>query len=241
MRVSIGGPAVRGQGERAPRGRPDGRGTAVRITVHEFMSLDGVVQGPGAAEEDPSGGFTAGGWVVPLFDEEIGGVVDSWFRRVGAFLYGRTTYGIMKPFWSQVTDPDDRVATAMNTLPKYVVSGTLGEQDWHPTTVLPDLDAVRALRDQPGDGELQVHGSGRLAQGLHAAGLVDEFRIITFPVVLGRGKRLFDTGTPAGGFDVVDSRALPGGVSYVALTPKALATGAYAVQDGREVVAVTAG
>ena len=208
----------------------------MRITVHEFMSLDGVVQGPGAADEDPSGGFTAGGWAVPLFDEESGGIVDSWFQRVGALLFGRTTYGIMKPFWSQVTDPGDRVAAAMNGLPKYVVSGTLGPQDWQPTTVLPDLDAVRALKDQPGDGELQVHGSGRLARGLLAAGLVDELRIITFPVVLGRGKRLFDTGTPAGGFTVVDARTLPSGVSYLALTPKPLETGAYAVRDGKEVV-----
>lgn len=208
----------------------------MRITVHEFMSLDGVVQGPGAEDEDPSGGFTAGGWVVPLFADEVGAIVDSWFRRVGGFLFGRTTYGIMKPFWSQVTDPGDRVAAAMNSLPKYVVSGTLGEQDWQPTTVLPDLDAVRALKEQPGDGELQIHGSGRLARGLYAAGLVDEFRIITFPVVLGRGKRLFDADSPAGGFTVVDSRALPGGVGYVALTPKPLETGAYAVQDGKEVV-----
>jgi dihydrofolate reductase len=207
----------------------------MRITVHEFMTLDGVVQGPGAPEEDPTEGFTLGGWIVPLFDEEAGAFVAEWFTRTTALLLGRTTYGLFAPFWSQVTDPADPVAAVLNSAPKHVVSTTLTDPDWANTSVLPDLDAVRALKEQ-GEGELQVHGSCRLVRALHAAGLVDEFRIITFPVVLGQGRRLFPEGAAPTGFDVVESRMTAAGVGYRAMTPKPLSFGAYAVEEGKEVV-----
>jgi dihydrofolate reductase len=209
----------------------------MRLTLHTFVTLDGVMQGPGRTDEDTSGGFEHGGWLVPYADEEFGGIVDSWFRRVDAFLLGRTTYELFHEYWPQVTDPGDIVAEKLRELPKYVVSTTLTSADWQHTTVLDGVDAVRELKRQPG-GELQVHGSRGLAGALHAAGLVDEYRLMVFPVVLGQGKRLFTDGMPASGFTVTESRTTSGGITYLALTPEPFpGGGSFDVVDGKGVVA----
>jgi dihydrofolate reductase len=209
----------------------------MKLTVHTFLTLDGVMQGPGGAEEDTSGGFTRGGWLVPYADADMGEVVDSWFARAEAILLGRTTFTMMRDFWSAVTDTDDTTAAALNGLPKYLVSSTVTEPGWSPTTVLggDPVEAVRALKEQPG-GELQVHGSARLARTLHAAGLVDEYRLLVFPVTVGAGKRLFDETAPASGYTVLESRTTSTGAVYTALAPTPFSTGGIAVEDGREVV-----
>ncbi|MGC4857418.1 dihydrofolate reductase family protein [Micromonospora sp. DT4] len=159
------------------------------------------MQGPGAPDEDRSDGFERGGWLVPHMSVHTNEVVEGWFRAADAFLFGRTSYGLLGGYWPKVTAPDDLIATKLNTLPKYVVSETLTDEeaDWNSTTVLRTgiVDAVRRLKERPG-GELQVYGSWQLVQTLHEAGLVDRYRLLQYPVVVGSGKRLFPDGsTPA--------------------------------------------
>lgn len=211
------------------------------LSVNVFVSLDGVMQGPGAPDEDRSDGFDRGGWVVPHASEHTNEVVESWFREADAFLFGRTSYGLLGGYWPKVTAPGDLIATKLNTLPKYVVSTTLTDEeaDWSPTTVLRGdlVDNVRRLKGLPGR-ELQVHGSWKLVQALHRAELVDRYRLLQFPVVVGTGKRLFADGSTPATFAAAgkDARALPDGVVSLALTPTTfgvIAAGAYAVDGGR--------
>ncbi|MEW2379076.1 dihydrofolate reductase family protein [Micromonospora sp. NPDC047812] len=218
----------------------------MQISVHTFVSLDGVMQGPGGAEEDTSNGFTRGGWLVPHSGDGQLDVVDGWFRQADAFLLGRRTFEMMRGYWPQVTDPDNLVATALNTGSKYVVSNTLSDADaaWGKTTVLRGGDIlaqVRRLREQPG-GELQVHGSWQLARALHDAGLVDTYRLLQFPVVVGEGKRLFADGAAPASYRITDSTVAGGGAGAVALTLRrtgfgATAAGEFVVRDGKEAVA----
>jgi dihydrofolate reductase len=160
-----------------------------------FVTLDGVYQAPGGPQEDTRDGFTHGGWVFPYADDDFGRFVNDVFGGVGAFLLGRRTYDIFASYWPKVTDPDDPVAGPLNRLPKYVPSATLGEPEWSGTTVLRgDLTKeVTALKERT-DGELQVHGSGALVQSLLDLGLVDTLHLLTFPVVLGTGRRFFADG-----------------------------------------------
>ncbi len=205
----------------------------MRITVHTFLTLDGVMQGPGGRDEDPRDGFANGGWMVPFADPDFGEIVESWFARIDAVLLGRTTYGLMQPYWSTVTDPDNVVARVLNHGRKYVVSTTMQQADWGNTTILRSLDAVRELKAQDG-GELQVHGSAALATALHAAGLVDEYRLVTFPVTVGAGKRLFTGEAPASGYEVLASRTTSAGATYVELRPTSFqGGGAFTVEDGK--------
>jgi dihydrofolate reductase len=212
----------------------------MKLTVNTFVSLDGVMQGPGGRDEDTSGGFEFGGWLVPLFDEDMGRIVNGWFAEADAILLGRTTFQMFQPYWEQVTDPDDAVAKALNSLPKYVVSSTLTEATWNNTTILPAnfLEAVDDLKSGPGR-ELQVHGSYRLIRALHDAGLVDEYRLIIFPVVLGQGKRLFEPGVTPSAFTLAGSKATSSGAVHLTLLPAAfgaadLEVGEFEVREGRE-------
>jgi dihydrofolate reductase len=183
------------------------------LTITMFLTLDGVLQSPGAPDEDPSGGFEHGGWLVPFFDEDVGGIVDEWFTDAEAFLFGRRTYELMASHWPNVPD-DDAVSTKLNTLPKYVASTTLtpAELTWKHSTVL-DGDVVGAVERLKADGagELQVHGSGMLARTLLRDGLVDELRLFTFPVVVGAGKRLFPDGA-AVSLQLLDATTTASGV-----------------------------
>ncbi|RYV49898.1 dihydrofolate reductase family protein [Pengzhenrongella frigida] len=210
----------------------------MKLTLNVFLSLDGVMQGPGGPDEDRSGGFDQGGWVVPFVDEEFGAIVDAWFAQTDEILFGRTTYDMMHAFWSQITDPDDVVATVLNTRPKHVVSTTLRDPGWQNSSVIArDVPAaVERLKAKPG-GELQVHGSCTLAHTLHDAGLIDEYRLIIFPVVVGRGKRLFRDGSAPGSLTLVRSTTTSSGAVALTLQPAgSLGHGDIEVIDGKEVI-----
>jgi dihydrofolate reductase len=164
------------------------------LVVTTFLTLDGVMQAPGGAGEDPSGGFSYEGWLVPFFDAAMGAQIDAWFRGAQDFLLGRTTYEIFYASWPKMIS-DDPVSQGLNFKQKYVASRTLSSVDWETAELLQgDVgDAVRRLKSEDG-GELQVHGSAGLVQTLLREDLVDELRLIVFPVVLGEGKRLFSDG-----------------------------------------------
>jgi dihydrofolate reductase len=163
----------------------------MRIAITEFVSLDGVSQGPGSADEDTTDGFGRGGWLVPHLDETFLRQASDWLDLADGLLLGRRTYEAFARDWPRITDPDDPFTERMNALPKYVVTNTLTEGSWNPTTVLRGnpIETVGALRSRPGR-ELQIHGSARLAASLLAAGLVDSLRLVVAPAVIGDGRRL---------------------------------------------------
>jgi dihydrofolate reductase len=208
----------------------------MRLSVNVFLTADGVMQGPGGVDEDPSGGFDRGGWLVPYIDEDFGAIVDGWFARADAILLGRTTYDMMHPYWRQITDADNLVATKLNGLPKYVVSTTLTDPVWEHTTVISAdvVGAVARLKDT-GEGELQVHGSCGLAKNLQEAGLVDEYRLLVFPVLVGTGKRLFSDAAAPSGLTLVDSSVTGAGAVYSAFTLAPFSVGRVGVEEGHEV------
>jgi dihydrofolate reductase len=178
-----------------------------RLTQNAFLSVDGVMQAPGTPEEDRRDQFAHGGWQVPYFDDELMETMTGWFGAAGGLLLGRRTYEIFARYWPHHTDPSDPIAQSLNTLPKYVASRTLRSVDRHGSQLIEGdvTAAVRALKQQPG-GELQVHGSGELAQTLMAHGLIDEYRLWTYPVVLGSGRRLFREGTTPAALQLVEAR-----------------------------------
>ena len=186
----------------------------MRLTVTEFLSLDGVSQGPGSPEEDTSDGFTQGGWLVPHMDEAFIRRVAQWLGEADGLLLGRRTYEAFARDWPQITDPDDPFTVLMNSLPKYVASHTLSAGTWNPTTVLSGdvVSQVAELKQQPGR-ELQIHGSARLVQSLLAAGVIDELRLVVAPVIVGHGRRLFPDGGAPAGLRLVSSERTPGGLA----------------------------
>jgi dihydrofolate reductase len=204
----------------------------MKLTLHTFLSIDGVMQGPGGFEEDRSGGFDRGGWLMPYGDEVMGEIVEGWFARADAILLGRTTYAMMQAYWSQIDDGSN-TASGLNHLPKYVATSTPLTPVWNDSTALTGdvVQQVEELKAKPG-GELQIHGSCALARSLHQAGLIDEYRLLTFPVALGTGKRLFTEDAPASGFQLVESRVTSTGATYSALTPTPFLTGSAVIVDG---------
>jgi dihydrofolate reductase len=165
-----------------------------KLVVTTFITLDGVMQAPGGAGEDPSGGFAYEGWLVPFFDDAVGAQMAEWFSGAEDFLLGRGTYEIFYASWPKMIS-DDPVSQGINFKTKHVASRSLDAVDWDTARLIEGdvADAVRALKAQDG-GELQVHGSAGLIQTLLAEDLIDELRLIVFPVVLGHGKRLFGAG-----------------------------------------------
>ena len=210
----------------------------MKLSVNLFMTLDGVSQGPGGPEEDTRGGFTRGGWLMPLFDEVGGEVVNNWYSRTGAFLLGRRTYDIFASYWPQVTDPDDTIAASINHNPKYVVTSSPVGEVWADTTTVLGagfLDRIRALKEQDGD-ELQVHGSIQLARTLHEADLVDVYRFLIAPVFVGGGLRLFEGGGPAHTLHLTEGVITPRGVVALELLPGEFRAAGTVVEDGRDTV-----
>ncbi|MFD9454292.1 dihydrofolate reductase family protein [Streptomyces sp. NPDC059985] len=192
-----------------------------KLTLTTFLTLDGVMQAPGGPQEDTTGGFEYGGWLAPFADEGMGEFMTEVFDRAGAFLLGRRTYEIFAGYWPKQTDPTDPIAGPLNALPKYVASTTLKEPAWAGTTVMDgehlQAEVVRAKDAM--EGELQVHGSGQLAQWLLARDLVEELNLLTFPVFLGGGRRLFSTGGLATAFELTASRTTTSGTAIHTYRP----------------------
>jgi dihydrofolate reductase len=180
-----------------------------KIIVLSFISLDGVLQGPGGPSEDTSGDFTFGGWTVPYFDEFLGNVMAEQMGQPFDLLLGRKTFEIFASYW-----PDhEEEGPEINRATKYVVSNTMTSHEWEKSVFLSGnvVNEIKLLKDQEGP-DLQVHGSGELIQMLLQYHLVDEFWLKIFPVTLGAGKRLFDKGTIPAAYTLVDSKTSPSGV-----------------------------
>ncbi|HTE74413.1 MAG TPA: dihydrofolate reductase family protein [Actinomycetes bacterium] len=192
----------------------------MKLTTVTNLSVDGVMQGLGGPDEDASGGFERGGWALPLLDDETEAFLGQVYQRADAFLFGRRTYEIFAGYWRLVEDPDNPIASALNSRPKYVVSTTLTDPEWSGTTVLSG-DVAAAIRELKAteDSELQVHGSGALVRWLLDAGLVDEIVLLTYPVVVGQGTRLFPDSGPDTALDLVESRSTSGGLTIQVYRP----------------------
>lgn len=185
-----------------------------KIIVLMFMTLDGVLQGPGGPTEDTSGNFTLGGWTVPYFDEFLGNVMTEQMGQPFDLLLGRKTFEVFASYWPQ--HPEE--GPGINNATKYVASNTLTSHEWSKSVFLKGNVAEEIKKLKQGAGpDLQVHGSGELIQTLLEHDLVDEFWLKIFPVTLGRGKRLFAQGTIPAAFTLLDSKTSPTGVIVATL------------------------
>jgi len=185
-----------------------------KIIVLTFLSLDGVMQGPGGPTEDTSGNFTYGGWTVPYFDEFLGNIMGEQMGQPFDLLLGRKTFEIFASYWPQHVEEGPEI----NNATKYVASNTLTSHEWEKSVFLSGnvADEIKKLKAQDGL-DLQVHGSAELIQTLLEHDLVDEFWLKIFPVTLGTGKRMFDQGTIPAAFALVDSKTSPSGVIIATL------------------------
>jgi dihydrofolate reductase len=189
----------------------------MKLTTTTNISLDGVMQGLGGSHEDRIGGFERGGWAIPLIDPEGGEHIDEVYGGASAFLFGRRTYEIFAHSWGSgewgTDQGDNPVSAALNTKPKYVVSSTLTNPQWPGTTVLNgDLAAaIKDLKSQQG-GELVVPGSGVLVRWLLANDLVDQIDLLTYPVIIGQGTRLFPDTGPDAALELVTARTTSRGI-----------------------------
>jgi len=180
-----------------------------KVVVLSFMTLDGVIQGPGGPTEDTSGGFKYGGWVFPFFDEFTGKIMVEQMSNNADLLLGRKTFEIFASYW-----PDhENEWPGINQVTKYVASNTLFTHSWSNTVFLKENieDQIKELKQQDGP-DLQVHGSGNFIQTLLKYDLVDEFWLKIFPITLGNGKRLFESGAIPASFTLLDYKVSPGGV-----------------------------
>ena len=196
----------------------------MKLTTTTQVSVDGVMQGNGGAtDEDRRNGFERGGWArppKPLFDDEAMTCVQDIYQRADAFLFGRRTYELFAGYWGVRKDLEDPIVGALNTRPKYVASTTLTDPQWADTTVLSGdvAAAIGELKAKPG-GELQVHGSGDLTRWLLENDLVDEMNLLTVPVVVGQGKRLFPATGPDIALELLNSQQTPKGLTIQVYRP----------------------
>jgi len=190
----------------------------MKLTTTTMVTVDGVMQGLGGPDEDRRGGFERGGWVAPMWDSEGGTFLNQVYQRADAFLFGRRTYEIFARSWGTgswgANHGNNPISVALNTMPKYVASTTLTDPQWAGTTILSGdvAAAVGELKAKRG-GELQVHGSGNLVRWLLDNQLVDEITLLTYPVVVGQGARLFPDTGPDAALDLVDSQSTPKGIT----------------------------
>jgi len=182
-----------------------------KLRATTFVTLDGVMQAPGGPGEDDEGGFRHGGWSVNFFDDQVGEAMGAFMGVPFDLVLGRRTYEIFSSYWP--TASEEEGAKPLNDATKYVASRGRPQLDWERSVLLEGdvAEAVARLKQEDGR-ELQVHGSGNLLQTLLRHGLVDEFQVLTFPVVVGEGKRLFAEGTIPAALKLVESRVSPSGV-----------------------------
>jgi dihydrofolate reductase len=207
-----------------------------KILVSSFTSLDGVMQAPGGPKEDPTGGFTFGGWTAPYFDQALGASMGEIFGRPFDLLLGRKTYDIFAAHWPYVADPKDPIAGLFDRVTKYVASRSSPKLAWQNSRLL-GKDVVASLKTLKGeDGpDLLVQGSSDLLQTLWKNGLVDEFSLLIFPVVLGKGKRVFGAGAAPAGLKLVKSQSYPTGVIVANYRPDgAVKTGDFQLAEPTE-------
>jgi dihydrofolate reductase len=200
-----------------------------RLVSNTFVTLDGVMQAPGGPEEDPSGGFTLGGWSVNYWDDAMGRVMDEFMGKPFDLLLGRKTYEIFAAHWPHASEAEG--AGPLNAAHKYVATRTLDRADWKPSTLFRDVP--REVADlKNGDGpEIQVHGSSDLIQTLLEHELIDEMRVWTFPLIVGGGKRLFGDGTIPRNLRITDSSISTTGVVMAAYEfAGAIRTGSFALE-----------
>ena len=181
-----------------------------RIIVATFTSLDGVMQAPGGPQEDPTGGFTFGGWTAPYFDQALGASLGEIFGRPFDLLLGRKTYDIFAGHWPYVTDPNDPIASVFNRVTKYVASRSTPALSWQNSRLLGEdvVQSLKKLKSEDGP-DLLVQGSSDFLQTLWQNRLIDEFTVLIFPVILGKGKRLFGHGAAPSGLKLVKSKSYP--------------------------------
>jgi dihydrofolate reductase len=193
-----------------------------KVIVNEFMTLDGVVQAPGGADEDPSGGFKHGGWHMPYMDEVAMKEVLGGINEAGGFLLGRRTYEIFAAYWPNAPEEEQVVAEPLNAKPKYVASTTLSEPlEWQNSTVLQGdiAQSVPALKQEDDGGDLHVIGSSELVRELIAKDLVDELRVMIDPLVVGGGKRVFNDDGALRPWRLVDSQVTTTGAILATYAP----------------------
>ena len=189
-----------------------------KLVVSTFVSLDGVMQGPGGAGEDDSNGFAHGGWLAPYVDEDFGRIMGEVFDPADAMLLGRRSYDILNSYWPNV--PDEEGAAKINSMTKYVATRTPKTLEWRNSHVLVGeaADTVAELKRST-DGVILVQGSSDLLRTLQSADLIDEYRLLIFPVVIGEGKRLFTEGTTPAGLKLTGSTTTGAGVLFVSYEP----------------------
>jgi dihydrofolate reductase len=192
-----------------------------KVIVNEFLTLDGVMQAPGGEDEDRSGGFEKGGWQMPFLDDVARDGILAGMDEAGGFLLGRRTYEIFAAYWPNAPKEEAVIADPLNNLPKYVASTTLSDPlEWQNSTVLQGdvAKAVAALKREPGK-DVHVIGSGELVQTLMEHDLVDEYRLMINPIVLGSGRRLFRDGKATNNLRLLDSKTSGTGVLIVSYAP----------------------
>lgn len=205
-----------------------------KLIVGTFVSLDGVMQAPGGPEEDPSGGFAFGGWTFPLWDEAMGTTIGALFDAPFDLLLGRRTYEIFAAHWPFIEDHP--IADSFNRVTKFVATSSDAPLAWHNSVAIRgDVPAEIGRLKQEDGPNLLVQGSSVLLHALFAHGLVDELRLMTFPVLLGKGKRLFDDSSRPGTLELVDSRTSTTGVVMSRYVPAGeVRTGSFAEQAPSE-------
>ena len=202
-----------------------------KVITGAFVSIDGVMQAPGGPQEDPTGGFAFGGWVVPYADEVFGQAVDELFSQPFDLLLGRKTYEIFAAHWPYAEGgPDDSIAQRFNKVTKYVATRSKVDLTWKGSVALHDAAADVARLKRENGPALVTQGSSDLIQTLLGNDLIDEIRTFTFPIVLGKGKKLFGAGAKPAAFKLTNSKVSPNGIMIGSYERAgAVATGDYAM------------